>query len=133
MISLKRWQFLWIQVWRLFLKIASTRFRNFKSISSIFWQIAIFKSSRVYGFPSYTRNLKYPQRKKWHFDWFGERGDQWILPNHEMTRFGSRARIASIEALAKCAVIPSCWNHTLCLVIRIFLSSGSGKLLIMFM
>jgi len=46
------------------LKLASTRFRNFKSISLIFLRIAVFKSSRVRGFLSYTRDLRYPQRKK---------------------------------------------------------------------
>jgi len=88
--------------------LASTRFGNFKSISSIF-----FTNSGLQIFRGF-----HPSKKKVTY-W--QEADEYHR-NRETTRFGNNARIASVEALAACAVAPSCRNHKSCRPIRLLSS-----------
>lgn len=76
MLCLRWCRFSRIQIWCLSLKLATTRFSKFKSISS---QIAVFKSSWIHDFLSFIRDLNYSLRKKSIIDRYGERKDRNIL------------------------------------------------------
>jgi len=54
----------------------------------------------VRGFPSYTRDLRQPHRKKSHIERSGDQGGQATSPHREMRRSGNMARTTAIAALA---------------------------------
>jgi len=56
-----------------------------------------------------------------------------IIKSWNNSIYRNKTHIAFIKVLAACAVAPSRWNHKLCLLIRLLLSSDPIKLLVMFM
>ena len=73
--------------------------------------IAFLRSARVCGFPLYTRDFRYPHRKKAGGFWPGESAVQGCGVLREITRVPKHSWMSLMVPCAVCWVAPSCWNH----------------------